>query len=75
MAVFGISQSPNETNSILCTVVITGIFGENPLYEFFVFVPKIHRQGALGKRPDILFDQDLNEEQAMLRNSKRTQEQ
>lgn len=71
LVVFGIPESCNENESVLRSKVLTDVF-EKMLDVSCVSVARIHRLGRIfGKRPVILYFQDYNEKQAVLRNSKK----
>lgn len=69
LVVFGIPESPNETDTTLRSKVISDVF-EKMLSVSCVLVARIHRLGRrTSKRPIILCFQDFSEKQAVLRNS------
>lgn len=73
LVIFGITEQPKETESVLRDKVIKNIF-ETKLGLSCTSVARIHRLGKpSSKRPIILYFQDFNEKEAVLRNAKKLQ--
>lgn len=69
--VFGIPESPNETEIVLRTKVTTDAF-QTKLEAPCTSVARIHRLGrTFGKRPVILYFQDFIEKQKVFRDRKK----